>query len=317
MIESDVLGALLLDMFAFSPVAISISTVGYETSRYIRVNDAYLQLVGCTWEELRGRNLSEVGTVVSNPARVRRLRLLDEEGGYQLEEATLRRSDGQLVPTLISARRTEHDGKLYDVEIIIDMTERERMQRDLEFYLRAAAYTDPLTGLPNRASFDRQLETITAEAEAGTVTVLAFIDMTKFKAVNDRFGHAMGDALLRAVAGRLRGGLGPNDFAARLGGDEFGLLLRTTPDRAGHSPARVRSLLETVFKPFEIEEQHLVVGAACGLALQDGPADTGFLLLRRADTQMYRAKASGALIDLCYADGDFSRPPAEAAAPGG
>lgn len=316
MIESDVLGAVLLDMFAFSPVAISISTVGLEASRYIKVNDAYLQLVGCTWEDLRGRNMVEAGTVVSNPARARRLQLLDEQGGYQLEEATIRRSDGQLVPTLISARRTEHDGNLYDVEIIIDMTERERMQRALEFYLRAAAFTDPLTGLPNRAAFDRRLETLTVEPDAGAVTALAFIDMTKFKAVNDGFGHALGDALLRAVADRVRGALGPDDFAARLGGDEFGLLLRTAPDQAAHLPERLRALLETIFKPYEIEGQMLVVGAACGLSLQTGPDDTGFLLLRRADQQMYRAKASGALIDLRYAEEEFALLQAETGAGG-
>jgi diguanylate cyclase (GGDEF)-like protein/PAS domain S-box-containing protein len=317
MIESDVLGAVLLDMFAFSPVAISISTVGYETSRYIKVNDAYLQLIGGIWEDLRGRNMVEAGTVVRDPARARRLWLLDEKGGYQLEEASIRRLDGRLVPTLISARRTEHDGQRYDVEIIIDMTERERMQRELEFYLRAAAFTDPLTGLPNRASFDRRLDTLPAETCAGEVTALAFIDMTKFKAVNDGFGHAMGDALLRAVAERLRGALGPDEFAARLGGDEFGLLLRTTPDQAGRLPARVQALLETIFKPFALEGQTLVVGAACGLALPNGPGDTGFLLLRRADAQMYRAKASGALIDLRYAEEEFSRPPAQAVATGG
>lgn len=309
MIQPDVLSALLLDTFAFSPVAMSISTVGYDTSRYIKVNDAYLRLVGRSWDELRGLNMAEAGAAINNPARARRLRLLEQDGGYQLEEATIRRADGEIIPVLISARRAVHGGEQYDIEIIIDMSERERMQRALEFYLRAAAFTDPLTALPNRAAFDRDLEAcLGASATSGEVVALAFIDLNGFKPVNDRHGHAMGDALLRAVAERLQASLWPDADAARLGGDEFALVVRMSATQAAGLPQRIQTLLDRVFAPFVIGGESLAIGAACGLTRQLTPEERASTLLNRADKQMYRAKASHERVALRFSPKEFPAP---------
>lgn len=131
MIEKDTVVALLLDMFTFSPVPMCISTGG-PRARYLQVNDAYLILLGYSWESLRDQEMVSAGAALSSPERERRMRLLDEFGSYRLEEATLRHANGRLIDCLISARRSTFDGESYDVEIIIDISEQTRLQRALD-----------------------------------------------------------------------------------------------------------------------------------------------------------------------------------------
>jgi diguanylate cyclase (GGDEF)-like protein len=155
------------------------------------------------------------------------------------------------------------------------------------------AFHDPLTGLANRALFTDRVEHATElhRRDMRPVTVL-FLDLDDFKAVNDTYGHAGGDALLRAVAERLRGALRPADTLARLGGDEFAVLLESPIDDPATVGGRVLAALET---PFAIGDDLVrvtssigVVTASAGTALADGAA-----LLQRADAAMYAAKAAG------------------------
>lgn len=294
LIDSDVLSTILLDMFEFAPVAMSISSVGYETSRYLKVNPAYLRLLDRTWDDLKNQEMVAAGAVINGPARMRRLQMLDEQGGYTLEEVEIRRADGTIIPTLMSARRSEHNGEKFDVEIIIDISDRVRIQQDLEYYLKQAAMSDPLTGLPNRAHFDHHLENSLAEApRTGEVVGLAFLDVNHFKWVNDNFGHDVGDQLLQAIAERLRTNLRDGGFAARLGGDEFALVFKIPQAEAEELLAYLHMNLPRIFEPFDIGGRILHVGTACGVAIQEGEEDVSSTLLKRADRQMYKAKASG------------------------
>ena len=295
MIQADELSALLLDMFEFSPVAICISTVSDTDSRYIRVNAAYMTLVGRSWEQLKNQDLVADGAAIESPGRQRRQQLLKDVGRFSMEEADIRHADGHVIATLISARRSLLNGTLYDIEIIMDMSERTRLQSEVEYYLRRAALTDPLTDLPNRAAFDRHLESLLRETAepAADVAALAFLDLNGFKAINDRHGHEMGDKLLSAVAKRLRDCAGEIAFPARLGGDEFALIYRLDRTQLPHIAARLEAILTQVFRPFRIEGHALTVGVACGLALQAPGPETPSSLLKRADVQMYAAKGSG------------------------
>jgi diguanylate cyclase (GGDEF)-like protein/PAS domain S-box-containing protein len=298
-IDTEILGAILLDMFEFAPVAISISTTGAKSSRYAKVNPAYLQLVGKTWEELRNQELVEAGAAIPNPERDRRLARLDEVGFYKLEEVSIRHANGTIIPTLMSAWRSVYQGQKLDVEIILDVSDRVRMQKELEGYLKQAALTDRLTGLPNRAHFDQHLEITLADTPPhGEVVALAFLDMNGFKQVNDRFGHEAGDKVLKTIAERLRTAMRIDDFVARLGGDEIALLFQVAPPTIGDLVNRLRRLLATVFRPIEIAGQRLTVGAACGLSMQGPGRETALELVRAADRQMYRAKATRARIAL-------------------
>ncbi|MBI5255998.1 MAG: diguanylate cyclase [Burkholderiales bacterium] len=160
--------------------------------------------------------------------------------------------------------------------------------------LRTAAVVDPVTGLGNRRHVLGVLQQWT-QAEPGRVPrpfALLFVDLDGFKRVNDEHGHAAGDAVLRAVAGRLAHGIGREDAAGRLAGDEFVVLLHGVA-RAADAHTVARRLLAALAEPVQHGEVELHVTATAGVALcpRDGlSADT---LLQHADAQMYRAKRGG------------------------
>jgi diguanylate cyclase (GGDEF)-like protein/PAS domain S-box-containing protein len=168
-----------------------------------------------------------------------------------------------------------------------DVTERALAEQRLE----TAAYTDGLTGLHNRASFDRQLHAAVARAQAGALHALLFLDLDRFKAVNDRFGHSAGDALLCEVARRLHMQLRAGDVAARLGGDEFTVLLpiRDEAEAVGIAARIQRSLQE----PFAYGGRELCPDASIGVAFAGPGTGSPEAVLRAADRAMYRAKARG------------------------
>ncbi|MFI7547809.1 putative bifunctional diguanylate cyclase/phosphodiesterase [Actinoplanes sp. NPDC049599] len=152
--------------------------------------------------------------------------------------------------------------------------------------LEVLAMHDELTGLANRRLFEQRVR---AALAAGSPQVL-MLDLTGFKAVNDRLGHTVGDRLLVAVAGRLVAGLGPGDLAARMGGDEFAVLVPDATDAAGD--AMVARICAALRIPIQAGEHQLLVGAGVGVA-GAGRTDDPEELLRRADIAMYAAKAGG------------------------
>lgn len=153
---------------------------------------------------------------------------------------------------------------------------------------------DDITGLPDRRSFGLALtvaETLVRQAAWPGYAVLA-LDLDRFKAVNDRLGHAAGDALLRAAAGRIAAGLRGGDLAARTGGDEFAVLL--TPPAAGDAPAAIAArLIALLGQPFTLGGQTALIGASAGIAQSDAKERHGAALLRRADLALVQAKADG------------------------
>ncbi len=169
-----------------------------------------------------------------------------------------------------------------------DVTER----KAAELQLQHDALHDALTGLPNRVLFQDRLEHLVrrgARAE-GTSAVL-FLDLDRFKVVNDSLGHLVGDGLLVDVAERLKGALRPGDTVARLGGDEFTVLLEDLKDyeEARHVADRVLAALEA---PFSVEDQDLYLSASIGIAMVP-PGATADEVIRDADAAMYRAKGEG------------------------
>jgi diguanylate cyclase (GGDEF)-like protein len=152
------------------------------------------------------------------------------------------------------------------------------------------AYRDPLTGLPNRALFLERLERSLADADRGPMVVL-FIDLDRFKAVNDSFGHRAGDELLTEVASRLREALGPSDVPARLGGDEFAVLLDGgAPEHAGRIAERITA---RIAEPFKIGDRTVCIGASVGVAPNPVGVTDAAELLSNADVAMYQAKKAG------------------------
>ena len=171
-----------------------------------------------------------------------------------------------------------------------DVSERERMQTEL----REAAFQDGLTSLPNRALFsDRVRHAISrATRNPGQSFAVLFLDLDRFKIVNDSLGHRMGDQLLMAVAERLRQHLRPEDTLARFGGDEFAILLEHVPGRVD-APRVASRIAQTLSAPFHIDGYEIHTSASIGIVVSSGPATSPEVLLQNADMAMYRAKAMG------------------------
>ncbi len=164
--------------------------------------------------------------------------------------------------------------------------------RDDAARLSHAATRDHLTGLPNRALFAEALAMALAKYQRGASTpTVIFCDLDRFKPVNDTYGHAVGDELLRAVAHRLVDTVRATDLVARLGGDEL-VILTETPDGAEAGVAILLARLREAFAvPFELSCGELLIGCSMGHATAE-PGDTAAGLLNRADAAMYRAKQS-------------------------
>lgn len=289
----ELLVSMLVRMFELAPIAMSITTSDTKTSSYVKVNDAYLRLTGLKWEDIKGRRLTADGAAIDNPARDRRHQLLQDDGAYEQEEVDIVHADSTIIPTLISAQRTVIDGASFDVEVITDVSARVRQQREIESALKTSAYTDALSGLPNRARFD---DVITKAVARNLLNdrklALAFIDLNKFKAVNDTLGHHAGDEVLRTIASRLRENFRATDFIARIGGDEFVVLLDIDRKLAGDLQPHLQDKMERIFKPIPIAGQVTSTGAAVGVTFLRED-DTTQSFVGRADEYMYIAKATG------------------------
>jgi diguanylate cyclase (GGDEF)-like protein len=169
------------------------------------------------------------------------------------------------------------------------MRESLRMSRHNE----QLAHFDALTGLPNRVMFAQSLEQALRRAErSGSRLALLFIDIDRFKNVNDALGHDAGDQLLREVAHRLRQGLRASDLVARFGGDEFIVVLEDLPETGLAGTVAVK-LLEGLAAPMHIEGQEFHVTASIGIATCPQDARDARTLQKNADTAMFRAKAQG------------------------
>lgn len=163
-------------------------------------------------------------------------------------------------------------------------------RKGLEDELRHRATTDSLTGLANRAEFWRLLDAATADVRPDDAPAVLFVDLDGFKQVNDSYGHAAGDELLVAVAGRLRACVRAGDVVARLGGDEFALLLG--PGDAARADDVATRVVARLRLPVQLTGGTVVVTASVGVA-RVVPGDSPGSVLHRADTAMYGAKTGG------------------------
>lgn len=171
-----------------------------------------------------------------------------------------------------------------------ELAERQR----LETRLRTLAEHDPLTGLMNRAALTEALRRSLALAARQKWSVaVVFIDLDKFKAVNDSLGHAAGDELLRQIASRLQGCLRESDLLGRLGGDEFIVVAEALHDGPRNAMELTDKLLMQMKRPFLVGDQSLTMGFSAGISIFPGDGDTPESLIANADVAMYRAKEQG------------------------
>jgi diguanylate cyclase (GGDEF)-like protein len=208
-----------------------------------------------------------------------------------IEQAYQRRDGEQRVLQVFGEVR-QHDGGGGAALIhgtVQDVTEH----RLAEQRMRHLAYHDTLTGLPNRAWLNEELERALARAERqGSVFALMFLDIDQFKRINDTLGHSVGDQLLRAVAERLKQRLRRGDALSRLGGDEFCIVLNDLdhPETAAKAATRV---LESFAEPFQLLNREAVASTSIGIAVYPHDATDVESLVKAADTAMYHTKKEG------------------------
>ncbi|WP_395665235.1 putative bifunctional diguanylate cyclase/phosphodiesterase [Methylocella sp.] len=199
-----------------------------------------------------------------------------------------RRADGGAIDVATHRRAILFRGRIAHLVSLTDVTERRRADARLAHM----QLHDALTDLPNRALFREKLgEALSRLDAAGGRIALFYLDLDHFKNVNEAYGHPVGDALLRAVAERLRARLRPSDALARFGGDEFALMRHVAgPEEAAALAALVS---DTVGRPFAIDGQAIEIATSIGVAMAPEDGREPDLMLKNADLALYRAKEDG------------------------
>jgi len=255
------------------------------------VNPAFTELTGFTEEEAVGQTPGLLSSGCHDEAFYRDMwDRLRREGAWK-GEIWNRRKNGELYPELLTitaihdddGETTHYAGIFSDISKLKENEERIKNQ----------AYYDPLTELPNRRLFDDRLSMAVAHAHRhGTRLGVMFLDLDRFKQINDIFGHNAGDDLLREVTGRLRRVVREDDTIARMGGDEFILLAADVADEDDMAHL-ARRILEIFQEPLHIQETEVRVTGSIGISLYPDDAMEPEGLIRCADAAMYRSKDLG------------------------
>lgn len=278
---------LMEDVLASLPEAVAIE----HGNHVLYTNPAFTEMFGYTADQAVGGSLSELIVPETRlNEHVTLAKAVDEQGRTGAETVRMN-STGELVdvslqmaPLLVDTARI---GYVYTFRDIRDYKETEaKLQHD--------AMHDVLTGLPNRALFlDRLSLALSRRVRRPDHTCgILYLDLDRFKEVNDALGHAAGDLVLKSVADRLRSSLRPQDSAARLGGDEFAVLVESIL-AVGDLEIVAKRVLRELERPFEIFGNFVQSGASVGAAIAGSAHTSCDLLIRDADFAMYRAKQAG------------------------
>ena len=260
-------------------------------ARYLGCNQAFERFIGMAREAIIGKSVFEI----SPPDLAVRYHAADkalfDNPGVQTYEASVESSDGGRRDVLFNkATFLRGDGSMGGlVGVITDITERKRT----EALIWAQANYDPLTGLPNRRLLnDRLIEHVKRADRDGSSVALLFIDLDRFKEVNDSLGHAAGDLLLEEAARRILACVRETDTVARQGGDEFAVLL---PGLHEHGPIEriAEAILRILGEPFAVGADECFVSASIGITLYPRDATSPADLFKNADQAMYHAKDNG------------------------
>ncbi len=259
-----------------------------ETGHVLIANHAAETLIGCPGLALTGQHWSSLPTLAVTDHPLRKLFEQVYLSGTATAQARFAHDAGQQRAYQFEALWVGNDADARIIVVGVDITEQ--YQHTLR--LQHQAFHDRLTGLPNRALFLERLEqTLRTAARRNSSFAVAFIDLDRFKPINDSAGHDAGDAVLCEIASRLRRCVRENDTVARQGGDEFVLLLLDSTEQGLRRVAE--AVLKTVVQPIYWQDAVFTVSASLGFAVF--PEDGASLeeLLSAADTSMYRAKQAG------------------------
>jgi diguanylate cyclase (GGDEF)-like protein/PAS domain S-box-containing protein len=281
---------LLAKVFEHSGEAILVTD---RENHVVEVNPAFVRQTGYTPVEIIGQLPAMLDGPLTTAADLEALRLCVEATGQWRGELWGRTRDGRVYPrwVSISVVRDALGEVTHHIAHSIDVTEA----KAAEDRIRHLAHHDTLTQLPNRVLLHGRLEQALATARRETSPLaMLFIDMDRFKDINDTLGHPVGDGLLVEVGRRLRALVRDSDIVARLGGDEFVLVLTGTgPDAAQAGAAVASKVLAELGRPYAVRGHELHSSPSVGIALFPADGEDADTLMKNADSAMYQAKAAG------------------------
>jgi len=265
-----------------------------QAERFIDCNTQTLKMFGCQRHEIVGHTPIEFSPEYQPDGRPSMEKALEKinaafGGESQFFEWQHTRLDGTPFDAEVSLNAIELGGERYLQAIVRDVTERMQAQQRLQYL----AHHDALTNLPNRAMFLERLDhALTRARWTKRPLAVLFLDLDRFKNINDTLGHDIGDGALRVTAERLKSCVREGDTVARLGGDEFTVLLEDIANSAD-VPAVAQKITGALSRPFELEGREFAITTSIGISLFPSDGDDALKLLRNADTAMYRAKDQG------------------------
>ncbi|MEN3214118.1 EAL domain-containing protein [Methylorubrum populi] len=259
----------------------------HREGRVLVINRAGTRLFALPARQLVGKPVLELFSEADAPALLRRSRCRSEDlqpGEFQIRTA----SSGALIPVELSCRSIEYGGLPATAVALRDLSDRKRD----EARIHHLALHDALTDLPNRYLLNERLQlALDAAASDRSELAVVYLDLDRFKPVNDLHGHAVGDVLLIQVAKRMLSMVRSTDTLARVGGDEFVLVLvHRTPDQIDDLLGQIVAGLQ---RPFQVEDHTIEIGVSAGIALFPSDGSTAGTLMRAADLALYRAKDAG------------------------
>ncbi|MGQ4661480.1 EAL domain-containing protein [Lysobacter sp. F6437] len=268
---------------------------------FASINPAFTRMIGYSDREVLGRSTSLIDSNQHDPDFYTRMRAELQRAGRWSGEIWQRRKDGSeflcwLQASAVNDGNGQHG---HYVAVLSDITDQKRAEQELRYL----ANYDTLTTLPNRALLSERLSRAIGQARAsGRKIAVLFLDLDRFKDINDSLGHAAGDRILRAAAHRLQQTVGAHHTVARLGGDEFTVVLEDLQD-AMQAEHVARELLVAFEGPLDFDERHnVVISPSIGISLYPDHARDPTDLLKHADTAMYQAKAIGRRAFMQYTE---------------
>ncbi|MDP3815819.1 EAL domain-containing protein [Pseudomonas sp.] len=259
--------------------------------RITAVNRAFSQITGYSEAEALGQSPRLLASGNHDSAFYAAMWHNLTASGHWQGEIWNKRKNGELYPEwlTISAVRDKNDDISHFVGVFADISSLKHAQARLDHQ----AHHDPLTGLPNRMLFEARLRAALEDAQTDQrLGAVLFIDLDRFKHINDSLGHPVGDQLLKSIAERLKTHLRDIDTVARLGGDEFIILLPGL-QHASDAERVAHKLLDCFNQPFEVDEQELFISASIGISRYPEDGEDVATLVKNADAAMYRSKARG------------------------